>query len=236
MIKEMIPNNATIFALIALPLLLFGAITLIVWALVFKGDRKRQAFIEQYVFTPHQYSRVQIAYPHLTDGHLNLLSRGLKTFFLAHLQQPNAVFAMPSKAVDALWHAFILDTRAYQSFCHQAFGHYFHHIPGSRMVQASENEASMERMWRFACQSQGLRATSAVSLAALFALDSALEIPDGFKHDVTALVKLSKAYDQQHSAISFIGSDSGSVGGNQCAEGAAGCSGSGCGGGGCGGC
>jgi uncharacterized membrane protein YgcG len=227
----MIPNNATIFVLIALPLLLFGAITLIVWALVFKVDRKRQAFIEQYVFTPHQYSRVQIAYPHLTDGHLNLLSRGLKTFFLAHLQQPNVVFAMPSKAVDALWHAFILDTRAYQSFCHQAFGHYFHHIPGSRMVQASENEASMERMWRFACQSQGLRPTSAVSLAALFALDSALEIPDGFKHDVNHLVKLSKAHDLRQSA----GSDGGSIGGSDGADGGSCASSCGGGGGGCGG-
>jgi hypothetical protein len=194
---------------------------------------KRQAFIDDYTFTAHQYSRVRITYPHLTDSHMAILSRGLKTFFSAHLHSPNAVHAMPSKAVDALWHAFILDTRAYQVFCQQAFGRYFHHIPGSRMDEAHNNEAAMERMWRFACRKQGLNPVLTSTVPALFALDVALEIQNGFKHDVSELVKLSKAYDARNSSG---GGDSGFSGGSSgnCADAGSGCGG-GCGGGGCGG-
>ena len=36
---------------------------------------------------------------------------------------------MPSQAVDAAWHEFILMTREYQSFCDEAFGYYLHHTP-----------------------------------------------------------------------------------------------------------
>ncbi len=36
----------------------------------------------------------------------------------------------PSKKVDALWHAFLLDTEAYEAFCQQVMGGYVHHAAG----------------------------------------------------------------------------------------------------------
>ncbi|MHC0431581.1 glycine-rich domain-containing protein [Streptomyces sp. O3] len=36
----------------------------------------------------------------------------------------------PSPLVDDFWHAFLLHTRAYQTFCEQAFGAFVHHQPG----------------------------------------------------------------------------------------------------------
>ncbi|MDI6004316.1 glycine-rich domain-containing protein [Cobetia marina] len=40
-----------------------------------------------------------------------------------------AVSLVPSKEVDALWHAHILDTRAYREDCHLVFGRFIDHYP-----------------------------------------------------------------------------------------------------------
>ena len=37
---------------------------------------------------------------------------------------------VPSPDVDDAWHAFILDTEAYQDYCESAFGQLIHHTPG----------------------------------------------------------------------------------------------------------
>ena len=37
--------------------------------------------------------------------------------------------AVPSRPVDAAWHAFILHTAAYCDYCEQRFGAYLHHEP-----------------------------------------------------------------------------------------------------------
>ncbi|MFP8966025.1 glycine-rich domain-containing protein [Pokkaliibacter sp. CJK22405] len=41
---------------------------------------------------------------------------------------PSVAF-VPSKQVDALWHAHILDTRAYREDCHAVFGRFIDHYP-----------------------------------------------------------------------------------------------------------
>ena len=38
--------------------------------------------------------------------------------------------AVPSPAIDAVWHLHLLDTRAYASFCDQVIGRMIHHSPG----------------------------------------------------------------------------------------------------------
>ena len=41
-------------------------------------------------------------------------------------QEPRPV---PSVAVDAAWHAFILHTRDYIDYCERHYGRYLHHVP-----------------------------------------------------------------------------------------------------------
>ena len=40
-----------------------------------------------------------------------------------------SVALVPSKTVDAIWHAHILDTRAYREDCNQVFGRFIDHYP-----------------------------------------------------------------------------------------------------------
>lgn len=51
---------------------------------------------------------------------------------------------VPTKAIDAMWHQHILDTRAYHTDCQRIFGEYLHHFPyfGLRGERDAENLAN----------------------------------------------------------------------------------------------
>jgi hypothetical protein len=90
---------------------------------------------------------------------------------------------MPSKVTDALWHAFILDTRSYRSFCESAFGSYLNHIPENVMNSSDNDGSAMWRTWRLACLEENINPTKATRLPLLFAIDSKLAVPGAVEYD-----------------------------------------------------
>ena len=50
---------------------------------------------------------------------------------------------VPSKLVDAFWHAHILDTRSYHEDCQRVFGDYLHHFPYFG-IDGDEDRAALE--------------------------------------------------------------------------------------------
>ncbi len=78
----------------------------------------------------------------LPEGMIDDAVMGLKNYLLAHAHvqfAPRTLkrvhLAMPSAGVEALWHAFLLDTRAYAAFCEKAFGRLLHHAPAAQSVR-----------------------------------------------------------------------------------------------------
>ena len=59
--------------------------------------------------------KLRDSYSALSSKDAELVERGLRQFFLACHRSKRQFVAMPSKAVDAMWHEFILHTAAYQS-------------------------------------------------------------------------------------------------------------------------
>ena len=51
-----------------------------------------------------------------------------RRFLTLKVLYPN-IGLVPSKVVDKIWHAHILDTRAYREDCNQVFGHFVDHYP-----------------------------------------------------------------------------------------------------------
>ena len=90
------------------------------------------------------------------------------------------MLAMPSKAVDFLWHDFILHTEDYQDFCRHAYGRTLHHSPESSM-SADDLEAlngeGISRTFAMACADGGIRLPKTLELLILFQGDTALAIP-----------------------------------------------------------
>lgn len=52
-----------------------------------------------------------------------------------------AVALVPSKQVDAIWHAHILDTRAYREDCQRVFGHFIDHYPYFGIYGTDDHQA-----------------------------------------------------------------------------------------------
>jgi hypothetical protein len=141
-------------------------------------------WIDTYRFPPSVAKKVIEAYPHLSSPQLESVLKGLREFFHICREAGPMIVAMPSQVVDVAWHEFILSTRAYQEFCQKAFGRFLHHSPAEAMKQTGKGQDGIKRAWRLACEREGINPKNPNRLPLLFALDTDLEIPNGFKYSV----------------------------------------------------
>jgi len=184
----------------------------------------REHRIRSFVFPGGVLQELSKSYPQLQLRDLQLAARALRQFFLIHARAKGALIAMPSKVTDALWHAFILDTRAYRAFCQSAFGSYLHHIPENAMGGQNKDGSATWRTWRLACLEENINPVKATRLPLLFAIDTKLSIAGAVKYDPTSFKRPAS------SRRCGGGGDSGCGGGDGCSGGDSGCGG-GCGGG-----
>ena len=120
---------------------------------------------------------------------------------------------MPSKAVDAAWHEFIVLTKEYASFCEKAFGRYLHHTPQAMMATPT-NEALANTLHQLKGQSLTPAGWAMVGTVPLiFAIDRELGFKDGHVYDDSAFHALeSQRQSMIASAASSGGGDAGYTG------------------------
>lgn len=130
---------------------------------------------------PYLADKLRELYPQLGAAQLQQVERGLRQFFLASAMAQGRFVAMPSKVADAMWHEFILHTRAYERFCQQAFGRLLHHTPAEALAadpdRADKHFQGLRRAWVWSCRDEGIDPRQPQRLPTLFALDAALAIP-----------------------------------------------------------
>jgi hypothetical protein len=144
--------------------------------------KAREAHIRSFQFPKGLFSQVTAKYPHLTAQDMELVSRGLRQFFLAYLKGGRQCVAMPSQVVDELWHAFILHTRSYEAFTRQAFGTFLHHTPAVALSSQSRSNIGLRRCWAQACLEENINPRAPARLPLLFGLDAQLGIANGFHY------------------------------------------------------
>lgn len=71
----------------------------------------------------------------------NRCERLYKMFLKLNILYPE-VSVVPTKEIDDMWHANILDTRKYHADCQKVFGFYFHHFPYFGL-RGEEDKASL---------------------------------------------------------------------------------------------
>ncbi|MDP3227462.1 MAG: hypothetical protein Q8N13_05745 [Acidovorax sp.] len=186
--------------------------------------------------------KLRETYPHLSPRDCELVERGLRQFFMACLRSNKQFVAMPSKAVDALWHEFILHTQAYKLWCRDALGFFLHHTPAEALGKKARHNDGLRRAWYWACKEESIDPKAPSRLPLLFALDAKFAISGGFTY-VPDCSLLDRQRDGggcggggTHCGTSFSdGSHSGSSGDFGGADSADGGGGGGGDGGGCGG-
>ncbi|MBK9351899.1 MAG: hypothetical protein IPN05_17695 [Sulfuritalea sp.] len=220
-----------------IPALIFAAgagfLVLLLWQRYRRLARER--YIRQFALPRGLYERLRKRRPALELRDCELIARGLRQFFLAYLNSGCRFVAMPSQAVDDLWHEFILYTRAYEAFCGKAFGGFLHHTPAVVLSPDKRNNEGLRRVWWQCCKEENIDPRSPLRLPLLFAIDAKLGIADGFIYKPDCKALQGSEAGTAHCGADF--SDSSIDGGTDgFADGAAdgGSDGGGCGGG-CGG-
>jgi hypothetical protein len=142
---------------------------------------RRAEFIRGYAWPPGLLNKLQSKHKGFARKESALVAEGLRQFFLAYLASGKRYVAMPSQVVDDLWHEFILYTRAYDDFCKEAFGGFFHHTPALALAPARrESNEGLRRVWWWCCREENINPVNPTRLPLLFALDRKLRIPGGF--------------------------------------------------------
>ncbi|HQQ62017.1 MAG TPA: hypothetical protein PLF22_00430 [Pseudomonadales bacterium] len=205
---------------------------ILLWIAVRMHANGRRHYVERFVFPSTVKRKLAEAYPHLDAHQLSVILKGLREYFLVTQLARKKMVAMPSRAVDIAWHEFILCTHAYAVFCQKAFGYFLHHTPAEAMPAPHVARNSLKLAWKLACQRAGINPLSPDKIPLLFAVDSQLQIPNGFFYHLPTM-GADMAMPEKGMDPGTIGCSSGcggdSGGGNSCC-------GDGCGGGGCGGC
>ena len=175
-------------------IMVIGVAVVIVWLLVqrfFSQRRKRRLqYLQNYSFHRAYFSALQADYPRLSKAEMLLAEDALRQFFVLHWHDPKQGLHMPSKLADALWHTFILDTRRYEVFCQQAFGHTFHHVPAYEMAGTTEGvrRSQLQATWNAAMRTKHLLPRALIAgVPVLVALDAHTMIDDGLSYSMRDL-------------------------------------------------
>jgi len=202
-----------------------------------KRKQSRQlAYIKSYIFHKAIKNKIFEKHPHLTNEQIHLVFRALRDYFWMCNSAKRQIVSMPSQVVDDAWHEFILFTRNYEIFCRKGIGRFLHHTPTEAMRSPTHADTGIKRAWRLACAKENINPGDPRKLPLIFAIDSMLNIPDGFKYSLNCLKNKSSTTSADYCA-SHIGCSSGCAGDSAAEDSSNGffdSSGSDCGGG-CGG-
>jgi len=144
------------------------------------AEAVRERFIRETALPQTLKRRLRSLYPHLTPKDCELAERALRQFFLACLRGNGNFVAMPSKAADAMWAAFVRLPQAYAAWSHHALGQLPEHSPAQVLGKKLHGNDGLRRTWYWTCKEEAIDPRKPSRLPLLFALDAKLNIPDGF--------------------------------------------------------
>ena len=188
-----------------------GIVALVVWVYIKRRKARQLAYIRRYVFHKAIKEKLCKRHPQLDAEQVHLVFRALRDYFWMCNKANRRMVAMPSQVVDDAWHEFILFTRAYKQFSQKAVGRFLHHTPTEAMSTPTLADEGIKRAWRLACAREGINPRWPEKLPLIFAIDSMLDIPNGFKYVLNCQDKNSPNYRDGYCA-GHIGCSSGCSG------------------------
>lgn len=165
--------------------------------LLYRWRKNRQlAKFNQIHLPPQILSAFRQQYPALAPKQVDLIEQGLLDFIAMHLLSKRD-YAMPSHAVDALWHCMLEQPKLYQQWCMSVLGYSLEHVPhipihaeqrlGAQWRLKSLHSRQNHLAWQESCYLHGLNPYRTKQLPRLYAIDAALGWADGQHYDVQVL-------------------------------------------------
>ena len=141
-------------------------------------QREGEPFIRRHPFPAALTIKLKQRFPDWSEQTVERVLVGLRQYFLICLDATDTPVPMPSKAVDAAWHEFILFTRAYCYFCDRAYGTYLHHTPTERPMHPDSAQIELGRLWYLHCLRSGQHPLDPSSVPLLLTIDAELGLSD----------------------------------------------------------
>ena len=183
-------------------------------ALIARTRRDKLERIEQLNIDPIFWNKLKQQYPELSLKQRRLIELGFKDYLALHVMQKQA-YAMPSHAVDALWHVMLQYPIQYQQLCEQTIGRTLNHSPYNGTTRPEEQVKQLFEAWKYSCMLHGYNPSNTMQLPRLFAIDQALNWNNGQYFELEQMTKgYAKYLQDQSSSSSSCGSSCSSCGGD----------------------
>ncbi len=170
----------TVVAVCVAGFAVFTAVLVVKARQVARGRAERMKAIDGLIFSEGFRRKFARLHPQLSSVQRLLIEDGLRDWFRCCAQSGLGRLAMPSRAVDAAWHEFILFTAEYRFFCQEAFGRYLDHVPAEANPDADHDLAPWRHVWQVGCALESIDPQKPSRLPRLFALDGAVAWPGGY--------------------------------------------------------
>ncbi|ESK55530.1 hypothetical protein [Acinetobacter tjernbergiae] len=181
-------------------------------ALIARTRRDKLERIEQFKIDPMFWNKLKQQYPELSLKQRRLIELGFKDYLALHVMQKQA-YAMPSHAVDALWHVMLQYPIQYQQLCEQTIGRTLNHSLYDGTTRAEEQAKQLFEAWKYSCMLHGYNPSNTMQLPRLFAVDQVLGWENGQSFELAQMTKDFAKYMQSQSSSSSCGSSCSSCGG-----------------------
>ena len=181
-------------------------------ALITRTRRDKLERIEQLKIDPMFWNKLKQQYPELSLKQRRLIELGFKDYLALHVMQKQA-YAMPSHAVDALWHVMLQYPIQYQQLCEQTIGRTLNHSPYDGTTRPEEQVKQLFEAWKYSCMLHGYNPSNTMQLPRLFVVDQVLGWEHGQSFELAQMTKDFAKYMQSQSSSSSCGSSCSSCGG-----------------------
>lgn len=181
-------------------------------ALIARTRRDKLERIEQLKIDPMFWNKLKQQYPELSLKQCRLIELGFKDYLALHVMQKQA-YAMPSHAVDALWHVMLQYPIQYQQLCEQTIGRTLNHSPYDGTTRPEEQAKQLFEAWKYSCMLHGYNPSNTMQLPRLFVVDQVLGWEHGQSFELAQMTKDFAKYMQSQSSSSSCGSSCSSCGG-----------------------
>lgn len=181
-------------------------------ALIARTRRDKLERIEQLKIDPMFWDKLKQQYPELSLKQCRLIELGFKDYLALHVMQKQA-YAMPSHAVDALWHVMLQYPIQYQQLCEQTIGQTLNHSPYDGTTRPEEQAKQLFEAWKYSCMLHGYNPSNTMQLPRLFVVDQVLGWEHGQSFELAQMTKDFAKYMQSQSSSSSCGSSCSSCGG-----------------------
>lgn len=181
-------------------------------ALIARTRRDKLERIEQLKIDPMFWNKLKQQYPELSLKQCRLIELGFKDYLALHVMQKQA-YAMPSHAVDALWHVMLQYPIQYQQLCEQTIGQTLNHSPYDGTTRPEEQAKQLFEAWKYSCMLHGYNPRNTMQLPRLFVVDQVLGWEHGQSFELAQMTKDFAKYMQSQSSSSSCGSSCSSCGG-----------------------